>query len=329
MDDSKLESYKLKNAELAIKLNEKRIELEERQAAIVERDRECQTLQTENAELKMQLTVLKDQLQNITTIVKQTVSRNTQEYSKMLQLVLPGLRTSTALQDKTLVANNNASNRSTDQPSNNQLALPQIVVTAPKDTTRLSGQPQTQQQSLQLEASATAVAPKIHPPRSPRSPNPYTPCGLSFIAEENTLDMQDHSLLTSLNMNESGDEPAFSSTKITSVDIQLQDNTASSDDDHAADAVPKKSPLTSVENIEQTKRKKPAPLSVQQSRGGGIAKSGKKISIKNKIKPPTTIDEESDRLAAPTTDDASGRPRRRAAPEHLVEPKMNTKMRRD
>lgn len=345
--DNKVECYKRKNAELAIKLNEKRIEIQSKTNVVMEQEREIQLLQEENSQLKLIAAKHKQQLETYRSAVMETIKNNTMQYSKLMSMssfqlsgqnTIPG---SSGVVAVTAIASPDISSQtgqSTHQPTANRPDLPKIIITTPAAGTN---QPFPQQppegtdgtirvRETNPEQRHRKIGEATH--ESPSRPPIYSPFGLSLIAEENTIDLEPlQSFLDSFPNNGKAHDEMFSSTLITTAEMSTPDRMASEDEDRmqATQKIPRKDLLASVENIEKQKRtQKPVPLSIQILRKDKQQASENCENAKPKSNPKHQTNKNAAKKSTPTTDEAAGRPKRRAAPQTLVEPKVNTKMRR-
>lgn len=317
----KIENYKRKNAELAIKLNEKRVEIERMNIFMLNSERKQQQLQEENAQLKEQLGRATSKIAELKALVINVVRHNTSEYTKLMAATgaLPARNQNAASSVQPVVAS-----------VQSNADVPKIVVSSPKNV-EIKPAPAM---ALSPKPTNTTTEPVS---RSPRTPDPYTPFGLSLITEENTLDLhQQQSIINTFRVADNEDGDIFHSTMITTVDLTIpnktlvddNDNENVTDENNAPEKYekPKKDPLTSVQNIPQLLANKPAPASVKKLRHENALKDdGQSKSAKTKTKRAS----ESLGKTNSRSDDTTGRPRRRAAPEHLKEPKLKEKLRRD
>lgn len=318
--ENSIDSYKLNNAKLAISLSEKKSEIKSLNDTIVAKCQELQEVQHQNAAYKQELEKYKDKMKVLKVALLEMIQKNSQQYSKLLDL--------TGYQLTNIQAPKHVSNGG-NSPAG-QLYVPHIVITAPKPGV-LQQQPQ-QKNGTQDMSPKRSMYTQSEIARTPRSPSP-SPFGLSNITEENTMDITDENYMN-ISLSE-----AVITTAVTHVETLARNNVKNNEKAAAVSEINSifikdnkmsVEPLTSKENIPNSK--KPAPKSVKTARRAQEEK--RKETLEEKTPPPNAIQRRANTVTAPNKkqlshDETHGRPKRKAAPVQLVEPKMNTKLRRN
>lgn len=327
--DTQIANYKRTNAELAINLSEKRNEIKSLTTTLLEKCHELQEVRKENAIIKQELQKYKDKMQVWKNAMIEMIQNNTLQYSKLISI-----SGATNIQKPKDAPNDG------NHPSG-QTNAPNIVITSPNqliDVMRQQRQPENVTPRRHTEASIA--------PRTPRSVSP-SPFGLSNIVEENTLDFLNGTAnRTGFDNDEQSeyDHSSLSESIITTAEMKVEcvvkandknsDNVAinrffKNDDNHLA---VEPLPLTSKENIEP--RAKPAPKSIKEARK--LKEEKLKEIPEIKASPPHGIRRRANTVISSTPNksnlfcnDTKDRPKRKAAPVQMAEPKMNTKLRRN
>lgn len=334
MDPEDIEQLKRRNNELAANLSEKRIEARKINDKLIDKHREVQQLQAENAKLKMDLAGCQQQMQQLREIVIQTITANTRQYSHLMRAAGVRMPAGGAIATSTPTAVNTNGTAAISAPPSIQSVRPQppvapvhpivpiVVVTSPfEQTASPDDQPQQQQQQHSPDQQRSRRRQSADFTRElSRSPSPSyrSPYGLSMVAEENTLDLveetsaMDDSQSTNDQSSISDDDSIKSGTFVTKADVHRKPL----------------SPLNVI--VKKTVDKKKMPLKSTEN----IPKDNKRPKSAEKKQPANGRKKSSDKSSAPPkvlqpSEDGTLRPRRKAAPSQLVEPKMNTKLRRN
>lgn len=308
-----VENYKKNNSELAISLAEKREELRMANADIIQQNRELQRLQEETIFLKQELAIREDKLKRWRTAMIEMITSNTTQYTKLMAMTgcqFPGPSSNAA----TVTAL--TSNRSNAERPH-QRTLPAITVTNnDSPPPPLPSPPREGHFDANVVVRRRQTQELIIRNKSPRNRTP-DPMQLANITEEGSIledSVGDEKLLVI------PPHVRYRPNQITEVrsvpktpDGRLQKR--------------KPSPLASTENIPRSPLDSPQ---AKKAKSKTVA-AEKNVSHRKKV-PKLRIEKvQTDETAVSSKleEKEKARPKRRAAPSQLIEPKVNTKMRRD
>lgn len=313
MDQLRLiENYKKNNSELALSLAEKREELRMVNAEVIQQNRELQRLQEETIFLKQELAIREDKMKRWRTAMIEMITANTTQYTKLMTMTgcqFPGSGSSAAS-----VAAANANRPSAERPR--QRTLPAITVTTEESPPPpLPSPPRDDHFNVNVVVRRRQTQELIVRDKSPRNRTP-DPMQLTNITEEGSIleDSVGVDILLAVPPH-----VRYRQNQITEVRSvpKTPDNLKKR----------KPSPLASTENI---------PCSPYEPPQAKRAKSKTVVAEKNvserKKVPKLKIEKmQTFETADPNKmeEKETARPKRRAAPSQLIEPKVNTKLRRD
>lgn len=314
MDQQRLiEDYKRNNSELALNLAEKREELRMVNAEIIQQNRELQRLQEETIFLKQELAIREDKMKRWRAAMIEMITANTTQYTKLMTMTgcqFPGSGSNAAT-----VAAINGNQSIAERPR--QRTLPAITVTQKESPPPpLPSPPQEDHFNVNAVARRRQTQELITRDKSPRNRTP-DPMRLTNITEEGSIleDSVGDDILLAVPSHIRNRQNQI--TEIRSVPKTPENRLQKR----------KPSPLASTENIlrspnESPEAKKSKLKTVVAEKNVSQRKKVPKLNIEKlqivKTADPNNIEGKE-----------TARPKRRAAPSQLIEPKVNTKLRRD
>lgn len=309
MDQLRLiENYKKNNSELALSLAEKREELRMVNAEVIQQNRELQRLQEETIFLKQELAIREDKMKRWRSAMIEMITANTTQYTRLMTM------TGCQFPDSDSSAATDGKRPSAERPR--QSTLPAITVAMEESPPPpLPSPPRDDHFNVNVVVRRRQTQELIIRDKSPRNRTP-DPMQLTNITEEGSIleDNVGDDILLAVPPH-----VRYRQNQITEVRSvpKTPDNLKKR----------KPSPLASTENIlcspyEPPQAKRAKSKTVVAEKNVSERKKGLKLKIE-KMQTFETADPNK------MEEKEMARPKRRAAPSQLIEPKVNTKLRRD